>query len=208
MNARPVIEIEKQALRETTKQRLYGITTEEWARHSVVIQQRITCLPPWQTAQCLGCYLATGHEVDTRTLLRHAWHARKTIAVPTFNQSVHHYYWRAIAVDTPLAPGAFGILEPPAGPGVGAEELQVVLVPGLAFDRHGGRLGHGHGYFDELLAGAGFKIGLAIEAQMVAAVPVAAHDVCMDLVVTEQALYFNNKPSLVAGLNFPPGGMI
>ncbi len=93
-----------------------------------------------------------------------------------------------------LSQGAFGILEPRAElrsvPAfhVSPKEIDLALVPGVAFDPSGGRLGHGHGYYDRLLATLTpetTKIGLAFDCQIVEQVPVDLHDIAMDVVVTE-----------------------
>jgi 5-formyltetrahydrofolate cyclo-ligase len=114
--------------------------------------------------------------------------------------------WRAgerlelFAIDGPgdLAVASFQLLEPSAdvradpGRRVAPADVDLFIVPGVAFDRHGGRLGYGRGYYDRLLAlartGAGV-FGLAFEAQLVERVPAAAHDIPMNAVITEAAVY-------------------
>ncbi len=90
-----------------------------------------------------------------------------------------------------LAIGAFGLREP-AGPALALDEIAAFVIPGIAFDRDGGRIGWGHGYYDATLASAradALRIGLAFECQMVAAIPRDPHDIGVDLVVTETASY-------------------
>ena len=86
-----------------------------------------------------------------------------------------------------LQPGAFGVLEPPFDKyRVGEPEaLNLVIVPGLGFDREGGRLGRGGGYFDRFLekAAGAYKIGLAFECQMVDRIPREGNDILMDEVL-------------------------
>jgi 5-formyltetrahydrofolate cyclo-ligase len=75
---------------------------------------------------------------------------------------------------------------------VGVEELDLVVVPGVAFDRAGGRMGHGKGYYDKLLEHARPDtplVALAFECQLFPEIPAEAHDVFMDKVVTEAAVY-------------------
>jgi 5-formyltetrahydrofolate cyclo-ligase len=97
-----------------------------------------------------------------------------------------------------LAVGTYGILEPrvelrAAGRRrVDPAELDLVMVPGVAFDRRGGRLGHGRGYYDRLLAQVRpdtALVGLAFECQMFPAIPAGPHDVFMDKVITEKTIY-------------------
>jgi 5-formyltetrahydrofolate cyclo-ligase len=85
-----------------------------------------------------------------------------------------------------VAPGFGGILEPSA-PAIPWGSIEVALVPGVAFDRAGHRLGYGGGYFDRaLVAFAGTAVGLAFRCQVVDEVPTSAHDVDIDVLVTEE----------------------
>jgi 5-formyltetrahydrofolate cyclo-ligase len=88
-----------------------------------------------------------------------------------------------------LAPGAFGLLEP-TGPALPLDAIGTFIIPGIAFDREGGRIGWGRGYYDATLAQAGgLRIGIAFDCQLVAEIPRDAHDIGVDLVVTETASY-------------------
>ncbi len=102
-----------------------------------------------------------------------------------------------------LAPGVFGILEPRPelrqlpDRQASMQEVDLVVVPGVAFDRQGGRLGHGRGYYDRLLAQArpdSLFIGLAYECQMVSELPLLPSDVRMHLVITEAHIYKSSLP--------------
>ena len=87
-----------------------------------------------------------------------------------------------------LAPGAFGILEP-RGEVVPPEEIDLVLCPGLAFDRRGGRLGYGGGYYDRYLGKVhAFLLGICYTDCIVGAVPTGAHDVFMDALACETGI--------------------
>lgn len=90
--------------------------------------------------------------------------------------------------DDEFVPGAFGILEPPAGaPRVEPGNIDAVLMPGLAFDREGFRLGYGGGYYDTLLPTLRpdcIRIGVCFELQVVDAVPREPHDLPVDLIAT------------------------
>lgn len=91
-----------------------------------------------------------------------------------------------------LVPGAFGVREPTQdSQTLAPDAVAAVLVPGVAFDRDGGRLGYGGGYYDRLLPrlGGAVRIGVCLEAQLVPAVAVEAHDQRVDAVVTEAGVY-------------------
>lgn len=163
---------------------------------SAAIAVRLRALPAFQAAATICWYVGVRDEVATLPMITAAVAEGRRSAVP----------WRAgdrldlfeISGADDLAAASFGLLEPSAAvrsdPSrhVNPEEVDLFVVPGVAFDRRGGRLGYGRGYYDRLLALArpGVTIvGLAFEAQMVELVPAAAHDVPMDAVVTEAAVY-------------------
>ncbi len=92
-----------------------------------------------------------------------------------------------------LQEGAFGIYEP-AGEPVGIENMDAVIVPGVAFDRLGNRLGRGKGYYDRLLRNfCHTKIGVAFSCQIVDTVPHEPHDIKMDMIITEKEIISPQK---------------
>ncbi|MBP5639475.1 MAG: 5-formyltetrahydrofolate cyclo-ligase [Victivallales bacterium] len=112
--------------------------------------------------------------------------------LPRYNRENSSYELVKIcSLESELASGHYGILEPipsliGSQPPFLAPMQRVWLVPALAFDRSGNRLGRGAGYYDRLLEGAdGVKIGVAYDCQIADAIPSGAHDVAMDYVVTE-----------------------
>ena len=97
-----------------------------------------------------------------------------------------------------LVPGMWGILEPPrqrwgeAGKEIAPEQLDLIMVPGVGFDRDGGRLGNGAGYYDRLLASVRADAVLSAvcyESQLLEQVAMEPHDVAMDTVMTEKTIY-------------------
>jgi len=87
-----------------------------------------------------------------------------------------------------LKPGAFGILEPTDGATeIPISKLDMILVPGIVFDREGYRIGYGHGYYDRILNGAQAKcVGLAYSFQVISHVPHDASDARMDVIITDK----------------------
>lgn len=148
---------------------------------------RLEALPVFQRARCIQTYVALRHEVDTQALIPRLLQQGKRVAVPRVEsgQELQQYF---IQDFFELQIGAFGILEPRPDPSqcVAAESFDLVLVPGLAFDRAGHRLGAGKGYYDRFLAGIKApKIALAFAFQIVGQVPIEPHDQRVDMIVTE-----------------------
>lgn len=160
------------------------------------IAARLFDLPEFGGAETVMLYLDVRDEVRTRWLLPQLFDQGKTVVVP-FCQGRELNLFRLEGLDE-LETGAFGILEPRLGLRslpeklATAEQLDAVVVPGVAFDRRGARLGYGRGFYDRLLPRVRpdvALIGLAFECQMFAELPAAEHDVFMDRVITEAAVY-------------------
>lgn len=152
---------------------------------SEAIQRRLATEDWWQGAFQVGIYRSTSSEPTTDGLLADLLARRVRTAVPV--RRGRTYGWGWVDENTRWRPGAHGIPEPSQAPPARPAELQAIVVPGLAFDARGGRLGHGHGHFDRLLAQSGaLLVGLCSENRMAAAIPMEAHDVRMDVVVTEK----------------------
>jgi 5-formyltetrahydrofolate cyclo-ligase len=145
-------------------------------------------LAPYQAAQVIHSYLAIRSEVDTQPLILSALEVGKRVVVPIVQRddpTLGHSWLTSVAA-ADMAPGVFGTWQPrnvqPALPG----DWQLVIVPLLAFDRQGYRLGYGKGYYDRLLEAAPTgAVGVAFAAQEVAAVPHETHDRRLHYIVTE-----------------------
>lgn len=165
-------------------------------RLSQAICRRLMALPEFAAAGCVMSYVDFSSEVHTRPLLRTLWEEGRTVVVP-YCAGDELGLFRLESFDE-LAPSRFGIPEPRGELRARAErradaaELELVVVPGLAFDRRGARLGFGRGYYDRFLRRLRpqtLRIGLAFECQLVEQVPLLAHDVPMHMVITESAVY-------------------
>ena len=124
-------------------------------------------------------------EVDIRPLIDRMLAKGKTVLLPkvTGDETME---LRRYASAADLAEGAFHIMEPAGEPFADYGLIDIVLVPGMAFDAAGHRLGRGRGYYDRFLTGLTcYKIGICFPFQRVAEVPVDAHDVVMDEVIGE-----------------------
>ncbi len=160
------------------------------------IVARFMALPEYAAAQTVMFYVDVRSEVRTRNDLARALESGKKIVVPYCVEGELELF-HLEAMDE-LSLGMYRILEPrddlrdvPAKR-VDVEELDLIMVPGVAFDRHGGRTGHGKGYYDKLLEHARPEtplVALAFECQLFPEIPMQSHDMFMDKVVTEAAVY-------------------
>lgn len=154
-------------------------------------------LPEYAVANTVMFYVDVRSEVRTRFDLQAAIDSGKKIVVPWCNDEGELELFHLENMDE-LEIGMYSILEPADGlrrlpeKQVGVEELDLVMVPGVGFDARGARMGHGKGYYDKLLEHARKDtplIALAFECQLFEDIPVAAHDVFMDKVITENHVY-------------------
>ncbi|MGD0086006.1 MAG: 5-formyltetrahydrofolate cyclo-ligase [Verrucomicrobiota bacterium] len=177
----------KTKLRSDIRRVLKKLSPEHRAVDSLKIRALLSQQPFWKDAAAVLFFAPLPDEVDVWPLLAEALAAGKTAALPRFDSENNDYL--ACHVQNPqteVGPGQFGIREPKNGcPEIPLERLGLILVPGVAFDLRGGRLGRGRGFYDRLLAGFhGIKCGVAWGEQMVEEVPTGTLDVRMDFVLT------------------------
>ena len=154
-----------------------------------------------QSARTVMWYVGCRAEVQTLPTLASILSGAQRIVVPYCTRDQHGErclgLWRLRSINE-LELGTWNILEPPKSRWndterqVAVAELDVVMVPGVAFDRQGGRLGNGAGYYDRLLLDLrvdAIRAGVCYDSQLLASVSMEAHDVYMDYVITETNLY-------------------
>lgn len=148
---------------------------------------------------CLAGFVSVRAELDPAAALGEAGRRGVRIALPRVTDDQRPRLRFHLAGDDDLAPGRFGIPEPGAAlPEVSMADIDVMIVPGLAFDQSGHRLGAGGGYYDEWLAQTAtarpLLVGLAYDFQMVDACPTDAHDQTVDCVVTDARVIRTEEP--------------
>jgi 5-formyltetrahydrofolate cyclo-ligase len=180
----------KLALRREMLSRRDALSIEHRLRAAHAIGAQIGSLPSFASAGTVLLTLAFRSEWDTLPLVRAALASGKLVAVPRVDDAKRMLELHALTDPTgDVVPGYRGIPEPrPDAPAVAPERVDWVLVPGVAFDRDGRRLGYGGGYYDRLLprlrSGVP-RVAGAYDMQIVDRVPSAPHDVGVDALVTE-----------------------
>jgi 5-formyltetrahydrofolate cyclo-ligase len=177
----------KAALRTVARARLKGITAEQRARDSAAVCHRLVHQEFWRIAERVLCYAPRHDELDIAPVIDAKLAEGKVVALPRFDSATGTYC--AAELRTPLAEvalGSFGIREPGLHCEiVSLKTVDLILVPGLAFDLEGRRLGRGRGFYDMLLKGVpGRKWGVAYDEQVHAQIPVETHDILLDAILT------------------------
>lgn len=187
------VALEKKVLRQEMLDRRDAEPDRE--AKSVRILERLKARPEFVRAKRVMTYVGVGSEVATLPLVRELLDSGRTVYVP-WCEPADLRLFRLESVDE-LSPSGYGLLEPPPDlrelpdrqgqPGA----LDLIVTPGVAFDRQRNRLGHGKGYYDRLLGRARGvpAIVLAFECQVVDRVPVSARDVRVDGLITEEGEY-------------------
>ena len=156
------------------------------ASASAAIGSILLADPAYKAAGTVFCYAATAQEPDTRAILEDALAADKCLCVP---KCIGDGIMKAVRISSleDLHPGKYGIPEPAEGlPEIAPEIIDLAIVPCVAASTDGRRLGHGAGYYDRFLSPIGAKrICLCFKALLREDIPMDAHDLLMDKVISE-----------------------
>jgi 5-formyltetrahydrofolate cyclo-ligase len=186
------ITAQKQALRERAFENRKAQENKDQLSRQILA--RFMALPEYTQARTVMFYVDARSEVRTRFDLPQALDSGKTIIVPWCNEAGELELFHLTEM-AELEQGMYKILEPRDDlrrrpeKQVAVADLDLVMVPGVAFDERGGRMGHGKGYYDKLLQNARPDcplVALAFECQIFPEVPMGSHDIFMDKVITEQ----------------------
>jgi len=198
----------KSSLRREVLGRRSALPAHEIQRLSSLAGSRLLELPELIRARTVMFFVSFGSEIETLPILERALAAGKRVVAP--RSDVARRGLVPCEVRDPardLSPGAHGILEPrPTCPVVAPEEIDVVIVPAAVWAQDGHRIGYGAGYYDRFLARAtnAVRVGLGFELQVVPDVPRAAHDLPVDVLVTDAAVRrFAKRPDAATGSAAP-----
>lgn len=183
----PSITEQKTAIRQQYRVLSKSLLPEQLSAASEDLRSNLVGSPYWQQAQRILMFYPLVDEPDIAPLLDFGLRTGKLIALPRYNSSQGVYEAAQIQnMAEDLVPGRFGVREPSRNcPSLPLNQLDLTLVPGIAFDASGRRLGRGKGFYDRLLPGTtGVTLGLAFDWQESDALPVEPHDVELDAVLT------------------------
>jgi 5-formyltetrahydrofolate cyclo-ligase len=178
---------QKSELRSQIRAALKSLPPEKRAAASAQLRANLKEQSFFQSAVTVLFFAPLTDEADIWPLLEESLPAGKTIALPGFDPATQTYVARRVKnLEGEIVTGQFGIREPANDcPEIPLAEIHLVLVPGVAFDLRGNRLGRGRGFYDRLLTEVrGVKCGIAFDGQIVDEVPADARDAWMDFVLT------------------------
>ncbi|MGJ7921369.1 5-formyltetrahydrofolate cyclo-ligase [Neobacillus sp. LXY-4] len=181
--------MDKKQLRQEMKQKLALLNKPNYEEKSYLIAQRLYQDSDWITAKTVGITVSNPPEVDTYQIIRKAWEQGKTVVVPKCEPKTKLLQFRKLDRFSQLESVFFGLYEPieSVTDEVTVDEIDLLIVPGLAFLEKGYRLGFGGGYYDRFLKDyQGNKLSLAFDLQLVEHLPIETHDQPVPKIITDR----------------------
>ncbi|KAJ2450780.1 hypothetical protein EV183_004067 [Coemansia sp. RSA 2336] len=186
----------KQQLRRLVREQLTKYGQDQLHKESQQVLNQLVQLPAYKKAQHVSIYINMDEgELQTRMLFKHAWEEGKTVYVPKCGGPDD---MRMVRLDEQNVDGLprnkWGIPEPPLDDVVDPLLLDFIVVPGVAFDRHGNRCGHGKGYYDRYLARAtnAFACAVCLNDQVIEQVPANEHDRKPNVIIAPSGIVYKN----------------
>ena len=181
----------KRSLRSQLLAQRRALSHDLWRAFSRAAQLRLLSLDEYTEADCIALYAPAHNETDTELLLTAAFQAGKRVLYPAV--CGHQMVFRLVERIEALQKGAFGILEPsPTGTDHQADEADLIVVPGVAFDLAGHRVGYGKGFYDRFLHHpdcSAHLVGLCHDFQLRdELIPADAHDIPMEIIVSDKRI--------------------
>ena len=146
----------------------------------------------FKKSQAVLFYVSYNNEVSTHDMIKESLTARKKVAVPITDMNHHCLQLSRLTSWDDLEKGPYAILQPKKEciREIPLDEIEIILIPGIVFDMSGHRIGHGEGYYDDLLKhmSHALLVGLAFEFQIIETIPAEAHDIPVHRIVTEKRI--------------------
>lgn len=179
----------KDALRKEYKRIRASLTTDEIKNKSLCAQKLFLQSDLYKNSKCLMVYMSLGKETLTDDIIKCALYDKKTVVIPVTDEKTGEITPCIIDENTEYTTGAFGIREPKKKIICKKEIIDTVLIPGVAFDKKGNRMGFGKGCYDMFLEGfCGVKIGFCYDLQIAEDLPHSEYDVPMDYIICDKMI--------------------
>lgn len=165
---------------------------EDVENNSRIIMNKIIGLKTYKQSKVIFVYMDFKNEVMTSDLIKHMLAEKKRVVIPYTDIVNTLVIPSEITEEADLKLSPFGYYEPKKIMPVDVEEIDLVLVPGVVFDKNLNRIGFGKGYYDRILKNlkpGAKKIGLAHDFQVLDEIPAEDHDIKMDMIITESSSY-------------------
>lgn len=186
----------KMKLRKEMEKKIAALSKEQIREKCRRIEKQLFDFANFMESETILFYISRGLEVSTRRMMKHLNQTPKGIVLPFYNEGKNSPGLLKVAdLETDLKHGRNHLPEPdperckPINP----DSIELAIIPGIAFDEKGGRLGDGTGHYDRLiplLPNTSRKVAFAFEAQIVSLVPMESHDKYVDIIITEKRIIY------------------
>ncbi len=183
-------------IREDISKIMSELPESKIAEKTRAIEDRLFEFANFLEAKIALLYVNGDYEVKTENIIKRAYSYNKIVVLPAFDPEKHEMMpMKVDQFPTKLIPGPRGVLEPDPSQCkiVPLERVDIAIIPGLAFDEKGGRIGSGKGYYDRLipkLAITTRKVALTLEEQIVPQIPMESHDKHVDIIITDKRIIY------------------
>jgi len=186
----------KTEIRTNIAKKLAELSDSKIEKNIKKIENRLFEFANFLEANIVLLYINSTSEVNTRKILERCLNYKKIVILPAFDTTKHEMKLMKIDnLDTDLIPGPRGILEPDSSRCnvVPIECIDIAIIPGVAFDEKGGRIGSGDGYYDRLIPKLSIttrKVALTFETQIIPQIQMESHDRYVDIIITEKRIIY------------------
>ncbi len=190
------IQIVKSQIREEIAEKFAALSANEIAEKTKAIENRLFDFANFLESKIALLYVNNKHEVLTENILKRAYIYNKIVVLPAYNTENFEMALKKVdKLEKDLQPGPRDILQPDESRCkiVPIDKIDIAIIPAVALDEKGGRIGSGKGYYDRLiprLAITTRKVALAFEEQIIPQVPIESHDKHVDIIITENRVIY------------------
>jgi 5-formyltetrahydrofolate cyclo-ligase len=190
------IQIAKSQIREEIAQKFAALSAKEIAEKTEAIENRLFDFANFLESKITLLYVNNEHEVLTENIIKRAYAYNKIVVLPAYKAENFEMELKKVDdIEKDLVPGPRDILQPDESrcKDVPIDKIDIAIIPAVALDEKGGRIGSGKGYYDRLiprLAITTRKVALAFEAQIVPQIPIESHDRHVDIIITENRVIY------------------
>lgn len=189
--------MDKADLRRKLMDCLLAIPSKQRSEKSHKACRNLASIAEFRNASTIMMFVSLPHEVDTSEAILHAWQLGKAVAVPKISWQQRHMIPVQInSLETGFSTSASGLKNPISGLPVPFGDIDLVVTPALGFDKKGNRLGRGGSFYDRFFANPELKAercGFAFAEQLLESIPVAEHDMPVEILVTDEEIIYLDK---------------
>ncbi len=190
------LKVKKQEIRSQVEEKLEALSKKEIMEKYGLIEEQLFDFANFREAEVTLLYVSHPHEVNSANILKYCSESSKDVVLPLFsggNNGTKLYRITDIKKDLKIGPG--NILEPDPSrcKAIPIDDVDIAIIPGIAFDEKGGRIGIGNGRYDRILSKlpvTARKVACATEDQMTQSIPMESHDKYVDIIITDKRIIY------------------